>query len=32
VGDHGGIVEFESEPRRTVFRVFLPVAASAEVS
>ena len=30
VGDHGGIVEFESEPRRTVFRVFLPVAASAE--
>jgi two-component system nitrogen regulation sensor histidine kinase GlnL len=26
VGDHGGIVEFESEPRRTVFRVMLPAA------
>jgi two-component system nitrogen regulation sensor histidine kinase GlnL len=25
VGDHGGIVECESEPRRTVFRVLLPV-------
>jgi two-component system nitrogen regulation sensor histidine kinase GlnL len=26
VGDHGGVVECDSEPRRTVFRVFLPVA------
>ena len=26
VGDHGGMVECESEPRRTVFRVLLPVA------
>jgi two-component system nitrogen regulation sensor histidine kinase GlnL len=25
IGDHGGTVEFESQPRRTVFRVFLPV-------
>jgi two-component system, NtrC family, nitrogen regulation sensor histidine kinase GlnL len=27
IGDHGGVIEFESQPRRTVFRVFLPVAA-----
>jgi two-component system, NtrC family, nitrogen regulation sensor histidine kinase GlnL len=26
VGDHGGIVEFDSESRRTVFRVMLPGA------
>lgn len=26
VDDHGGIVEFESEPRRTVFRLLLPKA------
>ena len=25
VGDHGGIVEFDSQPRRTVFRVMLPM-------
>jgi two-component system nitrogen regulation sensor histidine kinase GlnL len=25
IGDHGGIIEFDSHPRRTVFRVFLPV-------
>ena len=25
VGDHGGIVEFDSQPRRTVFRVRLPI-------
>jgi two-component system nitrogen regulation sensor histidine kinase GlnL len=25
VGDHGGIIEFDSEPRRTVFRVMLPI-------
>lgn len=30
VDDHGGIVEWESEPRRTVFRVMLPVAPAAE--
>ncbi len=27
VGDHGGVIEFDSQSRRTVFRVFLPVAA-----
>jgi two-component system nitrogen regulation sensor histidine kinase GlnL len=26
VGDHGGIVECDSQPRRTIFRVLLPVA------
>jgi two-component system nitrogen regulation sensor histidine kinase GlnL len=26
VGDHGGVIEFTSEPRRTVFRVYLPIA------
>ncbi len=25
VGDHGGVIEFESEQRRTVFRVMLPM-------
>jgi two-component system, NtrC family, nitrogen regulation sensor histidine kinase GlnL len=25
IGDHGGIIEFDSQPRRTIFRVFLPV-------
>ena len=25
VGDHGGIIECESQPRRTVFRVLLPI-------
>ncbi|MBF0356721.1 MAG: PAS domain-containing protein [Alphaproteobacteria bacterium] len=28
VGDHGGIVEFDSQPRRTVFRVYLPMVQS----
>ncbi|HXQ51973.1 MAG TPA: ATP-binding protein [Stellaceae bacterium] len=26
VGDHGGVIEFDSQPRRTIFRVFLPTA------
>ena len=26
VGDHGGIVECESQPQRTIFRVLLPIA------
>ncbi len=25
IGDHGGVVEFESEPDRTVFRILLPL-------
>lgn len=25
IDDHGGVIEFDSQPRRTVFRVFLPV-------
>lgn len=25
VGDHGGVIEFDTEPRRTVFRVMLPM-------
>ncbi len=28
VGDHGGVIEFDSEPRRTVFKVRLPAAAA----
>ena len=27
IGDHGGIVECESQPRRTIFRVLLPMHA-----
>lgn len=30
VGDHGGIVEFSSQPRRTVFRVYLPIDQTTE--
>jgi two-component system, NtrC family, nitrogen regulation sensor histidine kinase GlnL len=32
IGDHGGIIECESQPRRTVFRVLMPmyVGSSAE--
>jgi two-component system nitrogen regulation sensor histidine kinase GlnL len=25
VNDHGGIVECESQPRRTIFRVLMPI-------
>lgn len=28
VNDHGGVIEFDSQPRRTVFRVMLPVVES----
>lgn len=28
VGDHGGVIEFDSQPRRTIFRVLLPVVPS----
>jgi two-component system nitrogen regulation sensor histidine kinase GlnL len=27
VGDHGGVIEFDSQPRRTTFRVRLPVTS-----
>ncbi len=32
VGDHGGVIEFESQPRRTVFRVYLPVAMRSDTA
>jgi two-component system nitrogen regulation sensor histidine kinase GlnL len=25
IGDHGGIIECESQPRRTIFRVLMPM-------
>ena len=30
VGDHGGIIECESQPRRTIFRVLMPVYSGDE--
>ena len=30
VGDHGGIVECESHPRRTTFRVLMPMYAAQD--
>jgi two-component system nitrogen regulation sensor histidine kinase GlnL len=30
VGDHGGVIEFDSQPRRTVFRVRLPVTSAEQ--
>src|ERR1700676_192408 len=32
IGDHGGVIEFDSQPRRTVFRVFLPVVTAGGVA
>jgi two-component system, NtrC family, nitrogen regulation sensor histidine kinase GlnL len=32
IGDHGGVIEFDSQPRRTVFRVFLPVVPPVGVA
>jgi two-component system nitrogen regulation sensor histidine kinase GlnL len=32
IGDHGGIIECESQPRRTVFRVLMPVYSGDGVS
>jgi two-component system nitrogen regulation sensor histidine kinase GlnL len=29
VGDHGGVVECDSQPRRTVFRLLLPIVSAA---
>ncbi len=30
VGDHGGIIECESQPRRTIFRILMPKYAASE--
>lgn len=30
VGDHGGVIEFDSQPRRTLFRLMLPMAPREE--
>ncbi len=32
IGDHGGVVEFDSQPRRTVFRVMLPMVQHEDSS
>ncbi|MGE0745322.1 MAG: nitrogen regulation protein NR(II) [Rhodospirillales bacterium] len=32
VGDHGGVIEFDSEPRKTVFRVMLPVITTGAMA
>jgi two-component system nitrogen regulation sensor histidine kinase GlnL len=31
VGDHGGIIECESQPRRTTFRVLMPIYSGGDV-
>ncbi|HEX3971494.1 MAG TPA: ATP-binding protein [Stellaceae bacterium] len=31
INDHGGVIEFDTQPRRTVFKVYLPVAPAAIV-
>jgi two-component system nitrogen regulation sensor histidine kinase GlnL len=30
INDHGGVIEFDSQPRRTIFRVRLPVFPEAQ--
>lgn len=30
IGDHGGIIEFDSQPGRTVFRILLPILTDQE--
>jgi len=32
VGDHGGIIECESQPRRTIFRVLMPIYSGDDAS
>ena len=32
VGDHGGIIECESQPRRTIFRVLMPIYSGEEAA
>ncbi|HYH39543.1 MAG TPA: ATP-binding protein [Azospirillum sp.] len=31
IGDHGGVIEFDSQPRRTVFKVSLPMYDESQV-
>ena len=30
IGDHGGLIEVDSQPRRTVFRIMLPMVQDEE--
>jgi two-component system nitrogen regulation sensor histidine kinase GlnL len=30
IGDHGGVIEFDSVPRRTIFRVMLPMVQDGD--
>ena len=32
VAGHGGLIDFESEPGRTAFRVLLPIASEGDIS
>ncbi|MDR3515293.1 MAG: ATP-binding protein [Azospirillaceae bacterium] len=32
IGDHGGAIDFESQPRRTIFKVSLPMYPDSELS
>ncbi|MEY4681472.1 MAG: two-component system sensor histidine kinase NtrB [Alphaproteobacteria bacterium] len=32
IGDHGGVIEFDSQPRRTIFRVRLPIYTQPRAS
>jgi two-component system nitrogen regulation sensor histidine kinase GlnL len=32
IGDHGGIIECESQPRRTIFRALMPMYAGDNVT
>ena len=31
INDHGGVIGFDSQPRRTIFRVMLPVAPTDQM-
>lgn len=32
IGDHGGVIEFDSQPRKTVFRILMPAYVQPEAS
>ena len=32
IDDHGGVIEFDSHPGETIFRVILPMSANVNVS